>query len=242
MAAAAMETGAGVTAAPSGPAGTAHSRYALEVRGGFWSGAPLDRRNPLTMEFSNRVRAAGVSREEIKLMVLELGIRTPDYVKAPCITAGYELFEWVRMDWAGPHWARNPAAHQKGVEAARTKASALPSGQTLPLAPSGGPPPGYAPWRRSGACNPSQSTEETGYRWRQWRGSRNERRLPRGTGGPRWMPPGGGRGWQPSTTTGLWSPSRRSPAAPPPARLPGRHGVAGGGGGQAASKRRPRPR
>ena len=60
-------------------------------------------------------------------------------MKAASIMAGYKLFEWVRMDWAGPRWAQPNCMSEVGGghedeglrDTARANSSASSLGRTL---------------------------------------------------------------------------------------------------------------
>ena len=150
-------------------------------------------REQMITEHVGRARAAGETGDAAGRRVRDPGVRQNWAGPAGRATQPHAE-RGRRPNWAGPRggrnsgrggaagpgprstlgrarWARNTAARQTWAEAAEKKGSSPRSGQTPPPAPSGGPPPGYASWRRSGACHPRWSTEETGYRWRKWRGS-----------------------------------------------------------------------
>ena len=145
---------------------------------------PLE--STMITEHADRARAAGETRDAAGRQVRDPGVR--ESWSGPTGRATQPHAERGRRPiWAGPRGGRNGGrggaagpGHRstaelgrarKWVETAEKRGSTPRSGHKPPPTPSGGPPPGYASWRRSGACHPRWSMEETGYRWRKWRGS-----------------------------------------------------------------------
>jgi len=82
--------------------------YVLEERQRFWSALPAERRKRLVADFTKRMQAAHVSIEQVKAAAQSLGVEVSGYKDAAQTLAGFEVWDWMVIDWAGPRWLHNP--------------------------------------------------------------------------------------------------------------------------------------
>ena len=82
--------------------------YALEEHQKFWGTLPAERRRRLVADFTKKMQAANVSVETAKAAARLLGVEVSEYKDAAHTLAGFEVWDWMVIDWAGPRWLHNP--------------------------------------------------------------------------------------------------------------------------------------
>ena len=95
--------------------------YVLEEHHRFWSALPAERRKRLVADFTKRMQAARVSIEQVQAAAQSLGVEVSGYKDAAQTLAGFEVWDWMVIDWARPRWLHNPETRPDWATRAKTQ-------------------------------------------------------------------------------------------------------------------------